>query len=376
MAVTIVSTPKQFSPSDNPLTFTFTSTQTAQANFSYIVETYFNAVKVGEDRVFPESGIYAHYDCSPIILSLMPLPQFSTELWADSATSGVVHIKVIENYGTPPTNQGNATSASIDVFKAGLSDEDWEDFDAPTDWKNLLFLTNFPRSERWEMVRGSDLYLNMITDASKTLEIKLYDSNNVLLDSYTDTQTFVIAQVNLNSNLLESIAGFSSGDIESASYVTVQIGTSEIITIHFFEEDCDDSNTIMWLNDYGAYDSFVFAHNLDVSGSVTDRKFTKQFGGWNGSNFEYDASNSGEQRVGTQTKKQGTIYTDWITQSQQNWLVSLYDSPQYRLYDFDGNYSSIVLTSTQFTFKKQRFEELINESVSFNYSFNKTSLSR
>lgn len=376
MAVTISSTPKQFSPSDNPLTFRFTSTQTAQANFSYIVETYLDNVKVGEDRVFPESSTYAHYDCSPIVLSLMPLPSYKTALWQDAGITGELHVKVYENYGTPPVNQASATSATIDIFKAGLSDEDWEVFDAPTDWKNLLFLTNFPRDQRWEVLRGVDFYLNMITDASKQLEIKLYDSNNTILDTYTDTQNYVIAQLNLNSDLLTSTAGFSSGDIADASYYTVQIGTSEIITIHFFEDDCNQPNTLMWLNDYGAYDSFIFSHNLEVQGNVTDRKFTKQFGEWSGTNFNYDSANSGEQRVGTSTKKQGTIYTDWITQEQQNWLVELYSSPQYRLYKPDATYSSIVVTSNQFTYKQQRFEELINESVSFNYSFNKLSLAR
>lgn len=376
MSVTISETPKQFSPSDNPLMFRFTSNQTAQPNFSYIVETYLNAVKVAEDRVFPESTTYAHYDCSPVVLSLMPLPSFKTALWQDAGITAELYVKVIENYGSTPINQADATSTTIDVFKGGLSDEDWEEFDAPTDWKNLLFLTNFPRDQRWEVLRGVDFYLNMITDASKQLEIKLYDSSDTVLDTYTDTQTYVIAQLNLNSTNLIATAGFSSGDIDDASYYTVQIGTSEIITIHFFEDDCNQPNTLMWLNDYGAYDSFIFAHNLEAQGTVTDRKFTKQFGEWSGSNFVYDSSNSGEQRVGTSTKKQGTIFTDWITQSQQNWLTELYSSPQYRLYKPDLSYSGIVLTSNQFTFKQQRFEELINESVSFNYSFNKLSLAR
>jgi len=82
------------------------------------------------------------------------------------------------------------------------------------------------------------VYLNLIQDASKQLEIKLYTANGTLLDTYTNTQNYKIAQINTNTSLLESTAGFTSGDIASASYYTVQVGTSEIFTFYFYDDYC------------------------------------------------------------------------------------------------------------------------------------------
>jgi len=124
MAVTIHTTPLQFSPSDNPLTFTFSSTQTAQANFSYIVEVFFNAVKVTEEQVFPEVSTKSHYDCSPVVSGLVPKATYSTVVWRDSGITADVHIKVHEFYGSTPALQGNATSSTIKIFKGSLSDQD------------------------------------------------------------------------------------------------------------------------------------------------------------------------------------------------------------------------------------------------------------
>jgi len=371
MAVTIHTTPAAFSPSDNPLTFRFSSNQTAQANFSYIVKTFLNTVEIGEDRVFPESGIYAHYDCSNIVRGLMPSPSFSTALWQNSGTNSSLYITVTEEYGTTPTLQASATSSTIKIFKGRLSDREWESFSSAT-WQNLLFLTNYPRTQRMEVMRATPVYLNMITDASKTLEIKLYNGVT-LLDSYTDTQTYVIAQLNLNTTNLQATAGFSSGDITLATHYTVQIGTSEILTIYFYDDYCYSPNTLTWLNDYGAFDSFIFAHNLERNSNVKDRSYSKQFGQWNGTSFTYDSNDSGERRVGTTVSNEGNIYTDWINETKQHWLTELYRSPLHRLYVGSSAWS-VKVTTNAYSFKQQRFEELLSESVGFTYSYNHQSM--
>jgi len=374
VAVTIHTEPLAYSPSDNPLTFRFSSNQTAQANFSYIVKVFLNTVEIGEDRVFPESGIYAHYDCSNIVRGLMPSPSFSTALWQNSGTNASLYITVTEEYGTTPTLQASATSSTIKIIKGRLSDREWESFNAATTWKNLLFLTNYPRTQRMEVMRATPVYLNMITDASKTLEIKLYNGVT-LLDSYTNTQNYKIAQINTKTSLLSTTAGFTDGDILAASYYTVQVGTSEIFTFYFYDDYCGTIQSLQWMNEWGAFDSFVFAHNLELSGNVTDRKYNRPFGGWSGSTYTYDLEDAGEVRIGTQQKDSGTIYTSWITEGQQNWLTELYKSPRFVLTKLGESATPIRITSNQFTFKQQRFEDLVSESVAFEFTNNHNGLS-
>ena len=374
MAVTIHTSPANWSPSDNPLTFRFSSNQTAQANFSYVVRTYYNATLISEDLVFPEVGIYAHWDASPIVKNLLNTPTRKQTLWQNAGISGTVSITVYENYGTPPVNHASASSSTINIFKACLSDVAWNSFN-PATYQNLLFLTNYPRAENCYVQRGADVYLNLIQNASNQLRIKLYEADGTLLDSYTDTQNYAIAQINTKTTLLNTECGFSNGDLVDAAYYTVQVGTSEIFTFYFYDDYCGTIQSLQWMNEFGAFDSFVFAHNLDLSGNVTDRKYNRKYGGWSGASYTYDLEDSGEVRMGTQQKDSGTIYTGWITDTVQNWLTELYKAPRFVLIELGSEPRPIRVTSNSFTFQRQRYEDLISESVQFDFVNNHKGIS-
>ena len=64
MAVTIQQVPQLYTPSDSPIMWRFSSNQTGQANFSFLVEVYIDAVLDSRHIIFPEVGIYAHFDAS------------------------------------------------------------------------------------------------------------------------------------------------------------------------------------------------------------------------------------------------------------------------------------------------------------------------
>lgn len=363
MAVTITNSPQDWSPSDNPLMYEFSSTQTAQQNFSYVVQVYVDGVQVAEDRVFIERSTKAHYDASSVVKDVIQVPTRSTALYSEGNYSNEVYVKVYENYGATPTNQASATSATINVFKACLSDKVWSTYNSAL-FIGSSFLTNVPRNEDIYQMVYSDFFLNIITDGSPSeLIINVYNSAGTLLDFYTETQSFLISQLNLNTSNLTS-AGL---DLTGASYYTVQVEGSEMLTIHFLLDYCNAPNTLQWLNEFGAYDSFIFMHNLEQSGEIKEQTYGKQFGQWNGTSFEYNLQDAGTIRVGTKQKDKGVIYTDYLTQSMQRWLCELYKSPRYYLFDTFGNIDYIRVTSTQFTFKQDRFEDLISESVAFDY---------
>ena len=364
MAVTIIQEPQDWSPSDNPLRFTFSSTATGNANFSFIVQTFVDNVQIAEDRVFIERGTSAHYDASKVVKNIVQKPSRSSTIYSEANYSNEVKIRVYENYGTPPTNQGTVTSSTINVFKSCLSNKDWTLYNS-TSYIGLKFLTNYPRSKRMQQLYNQDFYLNIITDSTPSeLLINVFDSAGTLLDSYSgNIQSYLISQLNLNTTLLTS-AGLT---LTGASYYTVQVEGSEMLTIELITDYCNSPNTLQWLNEFGAYDSFIFAHNLEKTGDVKDLTYGKQFGSWVTSTFDYSLEDSGTIRIATKQKDKGTIYTDWITELQQIWLCELYKSPRHFLIDVNGYIDYIRITSNQFTFKQQRFEELINESVSFDY---------
>jgi hypothetical protein len=364
MAVTIIQEPQDWSTSDNPLRVTFSSSATANANFSFIVQTFLDNVQIAEDRVFIERGTSAHYDASTVVKNVIQKPTRSTTIYSEGNYSNEVYIKVIENYGTPAIDHLNAVTTTVNVFKSCLSDKAWTLYDN-TDWVELKFLTNYPRSKRMYQLFEQDFYLNIITNGTASeLLINVYNSAGTLLDFYAgNVQSYLISQLNLNTTLLTG-AGLN---LTGASYYTVVVEGSEMLTIEFITDYCNNPNTLQWLNEFGAYDSFVFAHNIEKSGDVKDSTYGKQFGEWVNTSFDYNLKDSGTIRVATKQKDKGIIYTDWITELQQVWLCELYKSPRHYLIDVTGYVDYVRITSNSFTFKQQRFEDLINESVSFDY---------
>jgi hypothetical protein len=345
--------------------YRFSSNQTAQANFSYVVETYFNNTLVSEDRVFPESGIYAHIDISPIVKNLLSVPVLTNAIWQQAGIDGKIKIKVWENYGTPAVNQASATSSETNIFKACLSDRDWMNWNAGQYTASLggSFMTYREPSSDGKVykIRQDDFYLNIIQDGSNTITVDLYNGTN-LLDSYTDSQDFSIAQININSYTLQNDCGFSLLDLAAADSVSVLIGASKKYKVYFYNIGCKSAYTLEWINELGAWDSFIFAHNLEESFDVTERSYTRKFGSWNGSIFSYNLNDAGNVRVGTQQTDKMTIYTDWITETEQHFLLTCYKAPRFYLFN-SGTEIPVKITNTQGKYQYARWEELISEAV-------------
>ena len=372
MAVTINALPQKYAPSDNPVTYRFSSTQTAQANFYFQVETYINGVVVATDRVFPENGIYAHFDASTVTRYIVPTPTMSTVISQDSGTIKTVKIKVTEYYGTTPTARANATSTETYVFKACLSDEDWIDSDFETNYEAVQFLTNYPRAERVQVLRGQDVFLSMITNASLQLRIRFYDSSDVLIDTYTDTQDFDIWQLNLKSSILDTIV---LGGIAGISYFIVDIDTQDPITFEYFDDYCNAPFSLLWMNEYGSYDTFIFKHNNALNASVSNESYGKQFGQWSGTTFNYNIQTSGTIDFSKSVKEKGELTSDYLTQLVQNWLVELYKSPFLLLYGVNTSGLPINIEGGSYQIMQERFEDLISETIRYSKATEHRSLS-
>ena len=101
MAVTINNTPQAFTPSDNPVWFTFSSDQTAETNFSFLVEVYINDTLVANELIFPDSGINARFNAQSYASNACNSPQVVDQIFTDALNYAQVKIKVIERYGDP-----------------------------------------------------------------------------------------------------------------------------------------------------------------------------------------------------------------------------------------------------------------------------------
>ena len=374
MAVTIHSTPKAISPSGNPLSYVFSSNQTAQANFSYIVETYVNSAKQREERIFPENGIYAHIDISETVDALIQAPAILPGISNASGTSQSIYIIVRENYGTTPINQASATSATTIAFKACVDNRRFETINFDTTYKAQKWLTNHPTNDV-SILRSQNAICSMIVNSSKDLVITLYNSAGAFISSYSQTENRVIWQVNISNATLLAV-GISQTNINNTAKITVQIGTSEIMTFRYLDNYCHSPKALLWTNEYGSFDTFIFEHFDIRTGNVSGNMFKKQFGEWSGNSFVFNTFNTGDIDYSKTKITNGSLVSDYMTETEHSWLIELYNSTFYVVFNIAGLAESVRVTKTQFEYLSERFEDLIMEQVDYTLSNSQKSIRR
>lgn len=372
MAVTIASSPQKYTPSDNPIVWTFYSGAIGNTNFSYIIEVYVNAVLISSHQVFPEiGGGYSHFDISEIIRPITPVAIVgSSTIVTDASNYRSAYIKIREFYGTTPSFHSDATSATIYPFKARLDPIDFDTFDY-TDFKctsnTKRFLTDSPNTLM--LPEGKDYYLNIITDNETDIGIILefYDSSNAQITAldYNDATSFKITQFNLNSdNYLALLTQPVLDTVSYVDYYMADLGGSPISETKrmYFDRGCDNGAELIWLNKYGAFDVYNYGQNLITSSEITTKTFEKQYGAWVGVNYVLDSSNAGVHSYFKTATDKVKLISKYIDSDTQNWLVrSAYISSL--VYMFDATRQMVNIASTSYEESNDRFVEETTEIV-------------
>lgn len=372
MAVTIQQEPLTWSTSDNPLLYVFSSDETGQPNFSFKVEVKIDGQVIFTDKIFPEVGDYAHFDASSVAQYKVTSPSQSDTLFQEAGLRRTIQLVVTENYGTPPADQANASSTITNIWKSKVDDRTFTTIDFDTDYTGQKWLTDHPTNDQF-ILRDHDVLLSMIFGGvSGDLNMNFYDSNDVLLHNYTTNQFFQIWQLNVRSDLLTSVAGVP--DISIVSYFTVNISGSDLMTYRYLDDYCNNPSAVLWINRFGSFDYFIFEHSTLFNGSTTPNGYQRQFGGWNGTTYEYNLNDSGRADYFKNNMQKGTITTDWITQEIQNWWTSIIETGlAHKLYLTDGTNYPIRVTRNSWKKNTQRFDETFQETIQFEVSFSDTS---
>lgn len=372
MAVTIHQTPESYTPSDNPVVWTFSSNQTAQDNFSYIVQVFINDVQVAEDQVYPESGIYAKYDASQYTSNACSIPLISDDIVYGAQNYCTCRITVYENYGTPPTNQASSAASNITAWKAKITDAEYEVWD-PADYifgTGANFLTNFPYTTYSPKVdiTGGQIRLMLFNNLNNvTIAFKLYDSSDNLIvsGSYAaiiNTQRVIMVNATPSVIVNEAI-GIQMSDFEQAAYYTVEDAadvTAFIIDIDTSHQ-YDTAKRLHFVTQIGSIESYTFNLISRKSGNIQRFGYNRNRGEWNSS-----AWNLVKERgsiIGyakTRTNKM-VVESDWLYEEIQTWLMdNLYFSPVVWEQDTDGALIQRDVLNTSFEKGVQDNDMLLN----------------
>ena len=394
MAVTFHTQPQVFTPASNPVVWTFSSDQTFQTNFSYIVEVYINSILHSTHQVFPQNGIYAKFNASEIMRGILssPLITDTTFVTLYSSAYDFVNIKVYEQYGATPAIFANATSASKYVFNAALRHQDfvnWDYLDYNISTTNPLngisYLTSWPRTYKYLCGLTEKVFLGFISnDSGLQIDIRLYDSANALIvASLGNTITFQqLTVLDASPQTIIDNTAITSGDFSTCVYYTVRTnatgigaytGRSEVFEI-YIDTECQryPSRRLHWLNKFGVWDSFTFDLVSTDSTKVEGNRYEKEKGIWEDENYVYPLYQGEGTTFSKRAEDTLTLNSDWLKQDVQQWLVrELYESPKVYL-ESSGSFEPVNVTNASYKLKVSRRDGLIQELVEIQrtYSFN------
>ena len=385
MAITIYDEPQLIAPAGNPLVFTFSSDQTAQPNFSFIVEVYIDGQLRLTQEVFRQFNTLGRIDVCEAVQSVVANPEITTAIEYNATNSMVeYYIKVYEKYGSTPTIQDDDTSATLLAFNGALEYREWVNFnyDDYDPWQTnyAKFLTYFPRSKRALCGMEENFYLGYFEQTgaqTATLVVNLFDisGNNIAFGSYNITESeFVI--LNVGPQVIIDNTAINQVDFDDCYYYTVYVELTDIATETFtiyMDLDCKryDTYRLHWLNKLGSFDSFTFSLVSTEAANVQSYGYQRDPGVWDGTSYTYPLY-AGQAINFAKTKTETlTLNSDWINQDIQQWLVkSLYDSPLVYLERENGTeFEPVKVTNSNYTLRQRRRDGLIQETVNIDRTF-------
>lgn len=395
MAITLQQTPNDFSPANNPMVFTFTSTSTAQDNFSYYLELYVNGALHSSHQVFNEYATAGRFDASPYIRAV---------LQSDLITDGTLinpygdatctyYIDIYEKYGATPAVQIGSliTSATLNSFNGALRHDEYISFDVNdynmSSSSDIKFLTSFPRTERYFAGLDESFFIGLFRTSVATAHsvyFKLYDVTGSLIASDSQvlgSDKFIV----LNCGPAEIIANttITSGNFDTCYRYAIEIRygaggvalRSEVFYV-YIDTECKRYPTkrLIWLNKFGVWDSFTFSLVTTESSNVVTSTYSGEKGEWSGTaDYTYPLYKGEQRSYAKKVTDTLLLNSDWVKEDVQQWLVrEIYESPKVYIEQATG-FEPVVVKNANYTLKQKRKDGLIQEALQADRTYTYTS---
>jgi len=386
MAVTIYDEPQLIAPAGNPLVFTFSSNQTAQPNFSFIVELYIDSTLRLTQEVFRQFNTLSRIDVSEAVQSAMTNIIPTTDIEYDATQSMVTYaIIVYEKYGTTPTIQASDTSTTLKAINAALEYDEWVNWDYtiydPNLTQDAIFMTYFPTSKRALCGMEENFFLGYLEQTGVVpvlLYVELLDvQGNTIASDYINLTSTDFNILNVGPQQIIANSTITQIDFDDCYRYSVAVDVAGVSFVGpftiYMDLDCKryDTYRLHWLNKFGAFDSFTFSLVSTEAATVESYKYQRDPGVWKDTSYTYPLY-AGQAINFAKTKTETlTLNSDWINEQVQQWLVkSLFDSPVVYLEVNGGlDFEIVKVTNSNYTLKQRRRDGLIQEVVNIDRTF-------
>lgn len=409
MAVTIIQSPQKFTPSDNPIVFVFkqplTVSTNTKYNVSFVVKTFINGAEIGTFEVFPEvvsSDHFGKIDLSDKIKAYIPNHSIysGVNFVYDPQNYAVVNVVVYEKYSTDPnvaatTQVSGTTSINVFAFKGSLSRSEFKSWDY-TPFKKGSFAKRFLTTKEYITSGGAVIYSatekkggttilswldNSDLDTPSTYEVifeYLVPSGNVTqITSFDSFSQGGVGALRFNLDEQLDLTNITQSTYDNCTGVNISIKTilgaslMGVYSITFSDVCFDKGANLIWLNKYGSYDNYRFTYNSRISAKIESKSFSKMQGEWSGNTYEVNNNTFGKIDYLKTITKQLELSSDWLTESQQAYVVNLYESPLVYLNE-STNVENIVITNSAYQLKQSEHDELFNEIVNIEFTDKKS----
>jgi len=386
MAITIHATPKDFAPVYNKLEYLIESTNVAEPNFAYLVDIYINGsgtktvrLRIPARPSDSKGKVDIHRVLESALTSDVGNPT-GTDGTYDASNSSLSYIvKFGEEYGTTVVQYPDLTiDSSRKAFNASLEKRpfiNWDVTEYELDGITKKFLTNMPDNHKVSI--NSHGWLYYLDDPAITfINVNVFDLNGSPLAgakidvtaSSSDIQYVPSSPASLNNidvaNLLVGAQPIIDSTVGSYEIQARGVGSYSETRTFVLEESCKyNTNTLIFQNNLGAFDSFTF-YLGDMSMTDIERKDMKvNVDTVVGNDIVYSMNE--REKVTYYTKKSETIklMSDWISEEESNWLLELMSSPE--IYLQEGNELTAVakIKATNYTKKKVVRDKLFKIEV-------------
>ena len=353
--INISGTPGGYASAHEPLWFVVDSTDKNTAGFQYIFDIYKDSQLLARIKNTPYgANKYGVINVSNVVRSTLldnPFQLTDVNDWTANVYSGADYwftdcrVEFGQVSGNTVTyNDVSATTRAYNTYSPAKI----HSVDTLSDIINAekIDLSNRPQTSYF--YEGEPIILSFVPNDINTYKI-IGDDVDHVIDANTSARPFYYFSIN-----------HKTSDFQ-LDYAIVNV--SGVISSRYFQKKCTKYKpwTLVFLNAYGAWDSFTFVHGL-LSMDNEKKKFERnawQLSGGSMSDFAGLVYNEGFKTYASDIKTKMKLTSDLLNTDEYKWLAELITSPQVYIYDKDNaNFYPVQITNTNYEFK----DSLINKT--------------
>jgi len=376
-----------------------------------------NGTEVIKVKQQANSNDYVHFDLYQIIKDYFEtkyldggteIHKIITTVDGDD-TALFIELNVYEEYATSSTTDpteypstGNATDSFLAInstfqFTDGVTPTLAGVYEFNNDTTEIQWLTNMPtrlKTRAGEYQTAAILASDFRGAVSTSLRysITFYEADGTQISTANITRltigmaNFVATKSAVNAGVLYQFIPIGYQNLEDQSfntsirpstqanlaYYTINIfdnsGDYITKTYRFDIADCSKYTPIQlaWVNALGAWDYYTFelAHTEKLN--IQRETFRKPYGNWGaGASYTYSQYESGDTIYKIEADKQYTVNSDWLNDSDFEWLQELLMSKEVQFVNENGDFTPVIITDTDYEFKQDVNNKLNNLQLTF-----------